>query len=484
MFLHDCAYYVSQDRGRQRMTKGGSGYAKRWYGWLVLLSIFLLAFGLRWYYIGHAVVLNPVRGDATQYYAYALNLANHGVFSKDLPGAAIIHPDNYRDPGYPLFLAIWMKMLGTGDAWYAAVLLCQAFLGALTVTLATQLGRHWLPLRWTVIAGVAMALWPHSITINGYLLSETLFGFLVVLGILATASALQRQNPWRAVAAGLTLGAAALTNAILLPFGILLAAVLGWRKLASRNLCIALAAGAITLPGAWAVRNALVVTPVAGSSSMDRALQNFAQGSRPDFQSAWRESVLGTGAEKAEAKIKSQAVDEDYRLMRTAPRQAANSILRRFSEHPLIYARWYLVDKPTLLWGWSIEIGQGDIFVFPTRNAPFQVQPAWIALVAICHALNTTLMLLALASLLLLRSRGRRTVPPNLPASRAVLVAVVCLAVFVTLIYSALQAEPRYSIPFRPFEILLALTTLCGIAMWWQKRRREAMEDLTGTPPA
>lgn len=466
------------------MTKRQINYSKRWHDWLILFAIFLFAFGLRWYYVSTAVVLNPVRGDATQYYAYALNLANHGIFSKDVAGSAIIHPDNYRDPGYPAFLALWMKMLGAGAAWYATVLLSQALLGALTVTLATQLGRHWLPLRWAALAGVLMALWPHSITINGYLLSESLFGFLVVLGILATASALQRQDPWRAIAAGLTLGAAALTNAILLPFGILLAAALAWRKLASRKLCIALAAGAITLPGAWAVRNAVVVTPVAGSSSMDRALQNFAQGSRPDFQSAWRESVLGTEAEKAKAKTVSQAVDEEYRLMRTAPRNAVNTILRRFSARPLEYARWYLLEKPALLWGWSIEIGQGDIFVFPTRNAPFQVQPAWIALVAICHALNTTLMLLALASLLLLRSRGRCTVPPNLPASRAVLVAVICLAVFVTLIYSALQAEPRYSIPFRPFEILLALTTLRGIAMWWQKRKRETMEDLTGTSRA
>ena len=456
------------------MTASANKHKERRYIWMVLLALFLFAFGLRWYYVSTAVVLDPVRGDATQYYAYALNLANHGTFSKDLPGSVVIHPDNYRDPGYPLFLALWMKLLGAGDAWYAGVLICQALLGALTVTLTTQLGRHWLSLRWATAAGVMMALWPHSITINGYLLSETLFGFLVVLGMLATASALQRQSPWRAVVAGLTFGAAALTNAILLPFGILLAAFLGWRKPASRRLCIALAVGAVVLPGAWAVRNAAVVVPVAGSSSTDRALLNFVQGSRPDFQSAWRKSVLGNEAEKAEAKTESLAVDQDYHLMRTSPMQAARSIVRRFSEHPLQYARWYVVDKPALFWGWSIEIGQGDIFVFPTRNAPFQVQPAWIALVAICQALNTALMLLALASLLIVWSRGQSLVSARRPMSHTVLVAVVSLAVFVTLVYSALQAEPRYSIPFRPFEILMALTTLYGTAAWWHGRKRSA----------
>ncbi|OOG42488.1 glycosyltransferase family 39 protein [Rhodanobacter sp. C05] len=455
------------------MTTSENRNLKGWHGWLVLLAIFMLAFGLRWYYVSTAVVLNPVRGDATQYYAYALNLANHGVFSKDLPDATLTHPDNYRDPGYPVFLALWMKMLGFGDTWYIAVLLSQALLGALTVTLATQLGRHWLPLRWATAAGLLMAVWPHSITINGYLLSETLFDLLLVLGMLAVASALQRQSLWRTVIAGITLGAAALTNAILLPFGILLAALLAQHKLASRKLCVALAIGALALPGAWFVRNAVFVVPVAGNSSTDRALLNLVQGSWPGFQSAWRDLRLGNEAEQTRARAIFQSMNTEYTLLQTSPLQGARSILRRFSQHPLQFARWYLVDKPALLWGWGIEIGQGDIFIYPTKNAPFQIQPAWIALVVFCHAFNTVLMLLALASVLCIWSRAQRLMTWEWQASRAVLVAVICLLAFVTLVYSTLQAEPRYSIPFRPFEILLAITTLRASAVWWQRRKHE-----------
>lgn len=454
------------------MTTSDDGEIRRWQGWLVLLAIFLFAFGLRWYYVSHAMVLDPVRGDATQYYAYALNLSNHGIFSKDLPGATVIHPDNYRDPGYPVFLALWMKALGAGDAWYAAVLLSQALLGALTVTLATQLGRHWLPLRWAAAAGVVMALWPHSITINGYLLSETVFGFLTALGVLIAAGAFQRESMNQAVLAGLTLGTAALTNAILLPFGILLAALLGWRKLAPRKLCVALAVGAAVLPGAWMVRNAAVVIPVAGSSSTDRALQNFAQGSRPDFQTAWRDSVLGDEDAKAKAKVVFQHMDDDYAQLRSSPLHGLGAMLQRFSRHPLQFARWYLIQKPALLWGWSIEIGQGDIFVFPTKNAPFQVQPMWIALAAICHAANTLLMLLALAAFLFAWVQWGRLRLRSLTAGRAALASTLLLVAFVTFVYSVLQAEPRYSIPFRPLEILLASTALYGIAAWWQSARR------------
>jgi hypothetical protein len=452
------------------MTAINSRQSKLWHGRLMLFALFLLAFGLRWYYVSSAVVLSPVRGDAIQYYSYALNLANHGVFSKDLPGAAFIHPDNYRDPGYPSVLSLWMKMLGAGAAWYAAVLLAQAMLGAFTVLLAVQLGKHWLSLRWAGTAGVLMAVWPHSITINGYLLSETLFSFLVALGMVVVASAMQQRDPRRALLAGLILGAAALTNAILLPFGMLLAALLAWQKLASRTLCLALAFGAFALPGAWAIRNAAVVSTSGDSSSMDRGLQNFVQGSWPSFQSDWRNSIFGDQATQASARIALKAVDAEDHLLKTLPLLGAEAVAGRLAKHPLQFIRWYLIEKPALLWGWNIEISQGDIFVYPTRDAPFQIQPAWIALESICRALNTELMLLASLSVIFAWQQKGDFATFERRQSRGMLIIVISLIVFTTLVYSILQAEPRYSIPFRPFEILLAVTTLSGTITWWRHR--------------
>src|SRR4051794_17528307 len=236
---------------------------------IALCAITLLALVLRVYYVRTAVVDHPIRGDAALYYAYALNLNLHGVFSKDDPGAAVVTADSYRDPAYPLFLCVWMKAFGWADAWYLAVLLSQALLGALTVTLAAQLGRYWLAPNWAAGGGVLMALWPHNIAINGYLLTETLSGFLCALGLLLCARAYRHENPRWAIAAGLVLGAAALTNAVLLPFGVLLAGFLAWRKLAPRKICVALLAGALVLPGIWAVRNMQISHEVAGSSSKD-----------------------------------------------------------------------------------------------------------------------------------------------------------------------------------------------------------------------
>lgn len=439
---------------------------KHWPWLLALSAITVFAVALRWYYVSTALVLEPVRGDATQYFAYAWNLVHHGVFAKDAADAAILHPDNYRDPAYPFFLAFWIKMLGAGDAWYAAVLLCQALLGALTVTLATQLGKYWLPTRWAIASGLLMAVWPHSITINGYLLTETLFGFLCALGLLLFARAYRRGSTAWAAAAGLALGAAALTNAVLLPFGILLAGFMAWRKLAPRKICMALAVGALLLPGVWAVRNMQIPPPTAGNSSKDRALQNFVQGSWPNYHDAYRNSIFGDAATQASTHDTLRAVDEEYAALLDSPMDGARTIMRRFGQHPWRYAAWYMIEKPRELWGWGVVIGQGDLYVYPTKNAPFQINPPWIALAAICHVLNLPLMLLALTGLLVTWLRRRDLSERDTPVGYTSLISMICILTFATLVYTTLQAEPRYSIPFRPFEMLLAVTACWGVSCW------------------
>ena len=428
------------------------------------------------------MVLNPIRGDAAQYYTYAWNLANHGVFAMDVAGSNTLHPDNYRDPGYPIFLAVCMKLFGTGETWYAIVLLCQALLGALTVVMTMQLGKHWLPTGWVITSGLLMTVWPHSITISGYLLTETLFGFLCALGLLLLARSCARNSTWLAGIAGLVLGAAALTNAVLLPFGTLLAGWLAWRKLAPGKLCLALALGALLLPGTWAIRNAQITHPATvNDSSTARAKQNFVQGAWPSYHDEYRDFIFGDGATRARARNTLHAVDEEYALLRDAPILGIKAIMRRFSQHPWRYVVWYLIEKPKELWGWSIVVGQGDIYVYPTANSPFQTSLPWVALAAVCHTLNLPLMILALIGSLI-AWRYYHALPLTNPTGQAMLIATTCLLIFITLVYAALQAEPRYSIPFRSFELLLAASACWRIATRIQQLTQRPQRTLRPAP--
>lgn len=446
---------------------------------IVIATVFLLALALRWYYVYTAVVPIPLSGDAGQYYVYAWNLVHHGVFSLSPAGAQTVTPDNYRDPGYPLFLALWIKALGANQASYGAVLLCQALLGALTVSINMHISRQWLSISWATAVGLLMAVWPHCIAINGFLLTETLSGFLCSLGLLfwTWACGTQRHSP--ALAGGLFLGMAALTNAVLQPFGILLATFIALRAPSLRKICLTLALASAVLPAAWALRNAHLPPVDIHSSSRGRALQNLVQGSWPDYHSAWRTSKLGDDRARAKATATLDAMNREYDLLLASPREGAKEILSRLGQHPFAYLAWYVGKKPYELWGWDIEIGQGDIYPYPVIHSPFQTNGAWIALAALCHTLNPMLFVLALICLPLVwwwpvSHRISKTCQP--------LISVIGLFVFATLIYAALQAEPRYAIPFRGEEIMLTFTALASLSGQW-KIRQHLLAARHGTRP-
>ena len=97
----------------QRLFRSGfsflEGAARRRY-----LVLFLLGFLLRLPVLFLALA-NPARaippGDAPGYYQLAINLFQHGVFSSS--SAAPFHPDAFRTPGYPLFLALIFFLAGS-----------------------------------------------------------------------------------------------------------------------------------------------------------------------------------------------------------------------------------------------------------------------------------------------------------------------------------------------------------------------------------
>jgi hypothetical protein len=426
--------------------------------WLFRLSILLcglLAIGLRGYYVIHAEVLQPVNqanvhGDAVDYYDYALNIAQHSVYSKT-PAPLSPVADSYRDPGYPLFLAGWMKLFDTWSLWYAAVLLSQAMLGAGTVMLLLAAARGAMPMRFLLPAGVLMAIWPHSISMTSFILTETLVGFLCALALyLLSRSFVRDSTPW-AAASGTVFSAAALTNAVLTPFAPVLGVYLFVRRKLSAGMVASLIVAAVALVIPWSIRNMTLAQP--HESSMGRALTNLVQGSWPAYhiayQAAMKKDPQGTQV--------MNAIAGEITVAQNHPAEGLALIAHRMAENPLRYALWYL-QKPALLWAWDIRIGQGDIYVYPTQHSPFKTLASWRVLASLCHAINPLLALLALAGCVLAMQTGDRS--PRL------ITATALMLIYVTLVYTALQSEPRYSTPFRGPEILLATWATYRMTLW------------------
>lgn len=417
-------------------------------GWILIVALGLVAFAIRIFYVHTTVVDMPIRGDAVSYHAYAQNLFHHGVFSKDLQ-SAVPTPDSYRDPGFPLLIALAMLIGGPDIGWYTALLDLQALLGALTVGLMVLAGRHLgLSLPSLAVAGILMAFWPHLVVMCGYILTETLMGFLVAAAICAVCAARHRKWPsW--TLAGLFFGMASLTNAILLPFGVLLAVGLYVLKKISWKPAFALALGALILPGAWMVRGAMLEaeTSALTSTSSGRAIQNLVQGAWPEYHEVWKQQIYGD----PEAAKVMQRIEDEYVLMVDDPLRGGQVMLGRLALNPVRYSQWYLY-KPFLLWSWDVRIGAGGPVVFPVARSAYLTSPFFNTISSVLKAVNPFMFFMALATCVLASMRWRVLEPG----------ALTCVGMFlyVTMVYSILQSEPRYSIPFKSVEILLAVAML------------------------
>lgn len=320
------------------MSRGDSPNRQRWQWWGLLLFVGVFAFGIRCYYVTHAQVFQPVdqanvRGDAVEYYNYARNLARYGVFSMAPPSFVAPVGDSFRDPGYPVFLAAWMKLFSQWDNWYAAVLLSQALLGALTVVLMLGVARRWMSFGWLLAAGMLMAVWPHSVTMSSYLLSETLFGFMAALGLLLLRVALDRQRARWAMVSGICFSLAALTNAVLIPLAPLMALYLFIRRKARRALCASLAIAALAVIAPWLLRNGLLPASTVGSSSSGRALINLVQGSWPSLHSAYQASIK----HDPNGMVIMAAINLETAVIEHSPRAGLALMGHRMARHPAHY---------------------------------------------------------------------------------------------------------------------------------------------------
>jgi len=440
------------------------------------MLITLVGFVLRVLYVWMAQVDYPIRGDVNQYVLYAWNLVHRGVFSTALPDAAGAAPDSYRGPGYPLFLALNMWLAGHSDlplrpgpnglqalgyvtdTWMRYALAGQVVLSTATVALSMAMARLWLSRAAVLVAGFLVALWPHLITFAGSLLSETLFAFTIVLSLYLACVAQSRSSLLLTMSAGACFGCAYLVNPVIALFPPLLAALL-WVRMQRRAAIILLVTFAIA-PSLWAVRNTGIVGE--NSDATLRAAQNLVQGSIPQYFTAYNSRL--------DNPISKQIVDlasDETQLLIAHPAAGLAEIVDRMRQDPAFYAKWYLFDKPYQLWDWEIRIGAGDIYFLETQHSPFERIPALKSMKYLIRSLNPVLFLLAAGAMFVLVWQNfRRPSSADVPPS-----ALALLFLYVTLLHLMFQAEPRYAIPFRPVELLLAVTAVTASAHGLLRRR-------------
>ncbi|HEY2395392.1 MAG TPA: hypothetical protein VGH81_05325 [Rudaea sp.] len=443
---------------------------------LCAFAIVLLALVIRVLYVWMTTVEFPIRGDVNQYVLYAWNLTHRSVFSTALPDADSAPPDDYRGPGYPMFLAGAMILAGHSDlplrsgpegrsalgyvtdTWMKIALGFQIVLGTATVWFVIALGRFWLADGWALAAGLLTALWPHLVTFTGVLLSETLFALLLLLALWLSCLAYEARSRIFMAAAGAVWGVAYLVNPLIALFPLVAAALILRGR--GRRLAATLVAAFLLAPAVWTIRNAVSVRD---SGTLHRAEENFVQGSWPEFLTAFNSQRDNDISRRI-----VDAVNTEAQQLKGSFAAGLVEIEARMAQDPRYYAAWYVARKPYLLWDWSIRVGAGDIYFLPVQHSPFEKIPVLSTVRAALRWANPLIFALAAAcsftilGLSLLRRKG------SAPALLAGL-----LLLYLTSVHVVLQAEPRYSIPYRPEEILLALTA----AAWLSERLRNALRQ-------
>lgn len=410
------------------------------------LLVTLIALALRIIYLLGTDTPIQIAGDINDYVHYAWNLGQHGVYSSARISDIAPPADNFRPPGYPLFLFSAMALADFNPNWLRLAQSVQIVLSSTTVLLTMLLARQWLRPSLALAAGALLAFWPHHIVFASTLLSETVYGFSVMLALWLTAIAWRKQSSWLAVAAGVTFGYAALVNTLIILFPIIVAVLALLRK--QPRPAILLLTGFLAVTAAWWVTSPAEAD--ADRSNAHRAQMNFVQGSWPHYHAAWRARRQHESATQVMAAIK-----QEITLMAESPARGLEEIGSRMALDPYGYARWYALEKPYLLWAWDIQLGWGGFHFLPVRSSPFDRQPAFKATAALIKWANPWIFILAAVAAV-------ASLPAWLPGSRQPFAPtlVAAFVIYVTGLHVLLQAEPRYSIPYRPEQILLAMTAV------------------------
>jgi 4-amino-4-deoxy-L-arabinose transferase-like glycosyltransferase len=427
----------------------------------VLMAILLVAFDLRIESVVNTVVDTPVRADAREYVLYAHNLKNYGVYSRSDTFAASGQtdpvPDAKRAPFYPLFLALFLdKQPTTGNI--ALILRVQAVLSTLTVLLVFWLSRRFLPIPMALTASALTAISPHLVTMNIYLLSETLFCFLVVLTMLLIATTTEKSGMTKPVLAGLALGAAVLTHPMLLYFVIPLAFFLlyrwgwkpGWRKVA------AVVLGFSLLYGTWIARNINTLGAPGDNTLMLAGL---------------RSGVYANMMYRNDPQSYAYPYRFDPRFEETSRDLSSvmTEIGRMFKEAPVEELRWYLLGKPLLLWSWGNIEGPGDVFIYPVVSTPYRYLPQFKATHALMQATHWIFVALMVGGICIawLPSRWSGFSDEALFVARAISILLLYHATVMMLSFPL----PRYAVPMRPFLHVMSMLPVAVTAGWFLKKR-------------
>jgi len=427
---------------------------------LALGAFLLIGLHLRIVSVSETEVIFPLRADAGHYFMYAFNLRHKHTYSSEIGNLADpkspVTPDALRSPGYPLFLTLFVDT-PPNKRLVDRILVSQAILSTLTILMAFFFLRGFLSPPLGLIGALLVALSPHLIVANSYLLTETLFCFFIVLLGCFVGLFASRPSLWISSILGVVIGLAGLVRPSLQYFPILIAFLLvfhfGWRK--GIRFFVVLLIGFALAYSPWIIRNMVTL----GKTGDNRLMVNFLHhGMYPNF--TYNDIKESHG-------FPYRFDPRSDEIGKNVP-SVLKEISARFAQQTAKHLKWYLLEKPLTFWSWNIIQGSGDAFIYPVSTSPYFKNSCfrWTRLLMV-H-LHWPIVLLAMFGCLTawLPLAGIGLHETSIFTARF----SSLLFLYFTLIHLVGAPFPRYSVPLRPLLYGLALFPLYFLSLALRKR--------------
>ena len=338
-----------------------------------------------------------------------------------------------RTPGYPLFVAVVLRLTGS----VAAVVAIQILLAVATVLVVYLLGRELLSNRAAAIGAMVLALDPASVIYTNQLQPEALFTALVTCAMLAWVRAQAKGSVRGAAVAGLCLGLAILIRPIALYLPLVL---LAWsfRSLARNRLWAGLLAPVFLLAGGWIARNAAVTgVPLLSTIQGVNLLEYRAAGALAHESAVTLEAARDELRARLAPRVLTAANPAEVSRAQTL---LAFEVLR---EHP----RGWIMTTADGAFRLLAGTGQTALSRISGNDGLGVARGPWPMVTALVLTFAVAAPLLgALAGVVALWRDGRR------PA----VTLLVGMAAYFVLIPAGPEANTRFRVPAEPFLGLLA----------------------------
>ncbi|MCL1791893.1 MAG: glycosyltransferase family 39 protein [Peptococcaceae bacterium] len=410
---------------------------------LVLQVAAVLIYGDE-YYLGDLTQMND--NDDVKYVRSARILLEEGkLFYQDGDIASGI-PTVFIMPGFPVFLAMFLKVFGLSGG-LLAIRFVQGLLQVGVMLLLYRLGRKYFHVWAARLALVLYLLYIPNLSVSLLILTETLFTFLFVLLITLCFEAVASKKMGFYVGGGIVLGLAALIRPTILLFPVVI--VLMWilkkysvKEMLNRGLVVGCILIAMLAP--WWIRNGvefgrfIPLTVAAGDPFMQGAFIKYDMSDMSRYMEDFPLDTDAFATDQAKMDIGKTRLRESWQ------------------ERPLATVAWYTVGKFFYLWGIPYHDSPNSYYDSAIQvrlyHVPFEANVAyhWLVLVlGVCGLV-----------FLFRRDLDHRRLKSLLPLSM----------LYMCVIYLPYYAQPRYAYPIMPLVLLLAGYGLYSFWIWIWKR--------------